>query len=427
MRNPDDELELVIVASMWLTGFDCPPLHTLYLDKPMRGAALMQALARVNRPFQDKPAGLVVDYIGITEKLSEALAQYTDTDQKQRPIGTDVTEAVAMVREQHGVVCEILRGYDWRKVLGSGSRTARLDATYGVLDYLRDPVRAENLRGSGELDLADRFNKAVRVLLRAFAMCPAQPEVQEFRDDIGFFDSIRIWMAKYEADERSARGLPNTPEIELALHQLAASAIAAGEPIDIFAAAGIEKPDLSHLDEAFIERMRKSTRPHLAIEALRNLLQQQIRATHPHNLVAQRKFSERLLEAMRRYTNNALTTAEIITELVALANEVNADQDRARALGLDENELAFYDAVATNEAALQELGIGTLAMIARDLVRSIRQDVTVDWTVREQARALLRSKVKRLLSKYGYPPDGEQQAMILVLEQTETFAEQWAA
>jgi type I restriction enzyme, R subunit len=427
MRDPDDSLELVILASMWLTGFDCPPLHTLYLDKPMRGAHLMQAVTRVDRPFRSKPAGLVVDYIGVTEKLTEALAEYTHADQAQQAIGTDIAEAVGVVRDQHAVLCQLLDGYDWRAQLLSGRRTARLDATLGVVDYLRDPVQAANQRGRGEPDLAERFTKALRVLLRAFALCPAHPDVRQYRDDIEFFDSIRIWMAKFDAEERAARGLPNPPEVELALRQLAANAVAAGRVMDIFAAAGIDKPDLTRLDEAFVERMRTSIRPNLAIEALRRLLEQQIRATHPHNLVAQRTFSERLLEAMRRYTNNALTTAEVITELVVLAKEVHADRDRARELGLDEDELAFYDAVATNESAVRELGANELAMIARELVRSIRRDVTIDWAVREQARARLRGKVKRLLARYGYPTDAEQQAVILVLQQTETFAEKWAA
>lgn len=399
MTNPGDELELVIVAAMWLTGFDCPPLRTLYLDKQMRGAALMQALARVNRPYGDKPAGLVVDYIGVAENLTEALAAYTHSDQAERPIGADVAEAVDAVREQHDVVCNLLRGYDWRAVLTSGCSTARIDATLGVVDYLRDPVRAENLRGRGEPDLADRFAVAVRTLLRAFSLCAADHRVQAYRDDIAFFDSVRVWMAKFDAEERDAKDLPNPASVELALRQLTSDAVAAGEPVDVFAAAGIERPDLSRLDEAFIERIRNSTRPNLAIEALRRMLERQIRATHPHNVVAQRTFSDRLLEAMRRYTNQALTAAEIVTELIALANDVSADAGRARELGLSEAELAFYDAVATNESAVRELGTDVLARIARDLVTAVRADVTVDWTVREQVQARLRSKVKRLLAR----------------------------
>jgi type I restriction enzyme R subunit len=426
MREPDDELELVIVASMWLTGFDCPPLHGLYLDKPMQGAALMQALARVNRPFRDKPAGLIVDYVGITQKLSDALREYTRTDQADRPIGRDVIEATEIAREQHGVIAGILRGYDWRSVLFSGSSHARLDATLGVVDYLCDPAGAENLRGRGEPDLAQRFTKAARVLLRAFAMCATQPGVQELRNDIEFFDSIRVWLAKLDADDRSARGLPNTPEVELALRQLASEAVAAGKAIDIFAEAGLDSPDLTSLGDADIERLCSSPHPNLAIEALRTALQRQIRITQPHNVVAQERFSKRLIEAMRRYTNNALTTAEIIAELVRLSREVNADSQRGRELRLSEDELAFYDAVATNGSAKRVLGDAILATIARDLVRAIRADVTVDWTVREQVQAKLRSKVKRLLARHGYPPDAEPRAIELVLEQTRSFAEEWA-
>jgi type I restriction enzyme, R subunit len=427
MREPDDELELVIVASMWLTGFDCPPLHGLYLDKPMQGAALMQALARVNRPFRGKPAGLIVDYIGITQKLGEALVAYSPTDQAERPIGADVEAAAEIVREQHGVITGILRGYDWRSVLFSGSSRARLDATLGVINYLCDPIRAENLRGRGEPDLVQCFNKAERGLLRAFAMCATQPGIQELREDIQFFDSIRVWLAKVDADDRSARGLPSTPDVELALRQLASEAVAAGKAIDIFAEAGLSPPDLTNLDEASVQRLRTSPHPNLAIEALRIALERQIRATHPHNLVAQDRFSKRLIDAMRKYTNNALTAAEIIAELMEVARSVNADTERARELGLNEDELAFYDAVATNGSAKRILGDAVLAAIARDLVRAIRADVTVDWTIREQVQAKLRSKVKRLLARYGYPPDAEPRATELVLEQTKTFAEEWAA
>ncbi len=427
MIDPDDEMELVIVASMWTTGFDSPPLHALYLDRPMRGAALMQAITRVNRPFGDKPAGLVIDHIGITEKLTDALAAYTAAGQQGRPVGADISEAVDIVIEQHGVVCGILGDYDWRGVLHSGRERAHLDAVLGVVDYLRDPVRAGNLRERGEPDLAKRFAHAFGVLRRAYAQCPADSRVQPYLGDIEFFDLVRVWMAKFDAEERSSRGLPNPPEVELALRQLAAGSVTAGEPMDVFAAAGIDKPDLSRLDEAFVQRMQGSTRPNLAIEALRRMLEKQIRATHPHNVVSQRTFSDRLLEAMRSYTNSALTSAEVISALVELANEVTADTDRARQLGLTEDELAFYDAVSTNESAVQELGENVLAKIARDLVRAVRADVTVDWAIREQVQAKLRSKVKRLLRWHNYPPDEEPRAVELVLEQTRTFAEEWSS
>jgi type I restriction enzyme R subunit len=425
--NPDDELQLVVVNAMWLTGFDSPPLHTMYVDQPMRGAKLMQAITRVNRTFRDKPAGLVVDYIGITESLTSAIAEYGQVYAgDHRPIGIDISEAVGIVRQQHTVVCDIVRGYGWRAELHSGRPAARIDATLGVIDYLLDPVRAGNLVERGEPDLSERFRQAIRVLQRAFAQCPGESRVADLRDDIAFFDSVRIYLAKLDADERAARGQPSPLEVELALAELAKEAVAAGEPIDIFAAAGIEAPDLSRLDEALVTRIRNSPRPNLAIQALRRMLERQIRATHPHNLVAQRRFSERLLEAMRRYTNNALSAAEVIDELVRLAREVSTDKDRAQRLGLTEEELAFYDAVAGNESAVRQLGPDILAVIARELVSAIRADATVDWTIREQVQARLRSKIKRLLAKHGYPPDGEREAIEKVLRQTKPFAEQWA-
>lgn len=422
--DEDDELELIIVANMLLTGFDSPPMHTLYLDKPMKGAALMQAITRVNRTFRGKGAGLVVDLAGITEGLTSALAEYTQADKEQRPIGASVAEAVEHVHEQHAVVCRILEEYDWHSVLHSGAPDARMEATYGIYNYLTDPVHAQNLKGQDQPDLAERFDRAVTILRRAFALCPVEEEVQQYRDDIEFFQSVQIWKAKLDADSRDIRGLPNPPEVEYALKQLASSAIAAAEPIDIFDAAGLEQPDITNLDKAFVERMQKSARPNLAIEALRRMIERQIRSTHRNNVVKQRGFSEQLLQAMHRYTSRAISSAEVINELVDLAKEINADKDRAQRLGLDEDELAFYDAVATNESAVRELGDDVLARIARDLVRAIRTDpVSVDWTVREQVQAKLRSKVKRLLAKHGYPPDAELEAIRRVLEQTQAYAE----
>jgi type I restriction enzyme R subunit len=399
-------------------------MHTLYLDKPMRGAALMQAVARVNRRFRTKAGGVIVDYYGVAAELAEALEEYTDDDQIERPVGADMSRAVDLVLDQHAVISGILRKYDWREALKAPGRTPYVNAVLGAANYLRDPVEAEQARQNNRESFGGRFTAAVRTLNRAFALCPADRRLVEYYDDIAFFDSVRICMAKFDAEERRTQGVPSTFEIALALRQLASSVILAGQAIDIYAAAGIDKPDLTNLDQGLIGKLQASSRPNLALEALRRLLEQEIRSVHRANVLRQRTFSERLQDAMRRYTNNALTSAEIISELVALAKEVTEDRDRARKMGLSEQELAFYDAVASNASAVRDLGAGVLADIARDLVKAIRADVRVDWAVREQVQARLRSRVKRLLAKYGYPPDAEQQAVDLVLEQTKMFADE---
>ncbi|MGH3909079.1 MAG: type I restriction endonuclease subunit R [Pseudonocardiaceae bacterium] len=420
LKDPDDSLELVIVQSLWLTGFDAPPLHTLYIDKPMRGASLMQALARVNRRFGEKPSGLVVDYLGIAGELTEALAEYTATDRVRKPIGRDVGAAVDTVRELHGVLSAQLGGYDWRVVRHSGRPRAFHDAIVGTINYLKRP---EPGLDEGRPTASQRFTKVARELARGFTLCPRAPELADVRDDITFFETVRLYLAKFAAEERAERGIASRAEVEMAIRQLTAGAVAVDEVVDIYQAAGIQKPDLSHLDEAFIERLRSSRHPNLALEALRRSIEREIVTVHPHNVVAQQTFSGKLLETMRRYTNSALSSAEVITALVDLAKEVSADRGRAAQMNLTEGELAFYDAVATNESAVTELGTDVLAQIARDLVAAVRKDRAVDWTVREQVQARLRSKVKRLLAKYGYPPDAEARAVELVLQQTATFAE----
>ncbi|SCE69623.1 type I restriction endonuclease subunit R [Micromonospora chokoriensis] len=423
--DPDDDLELVIVQSMWLTGFDSPPLHTLYVDKFLRGAALMQAIARVNRRFGEKPAGLVVDYLGIADRLTEALAEYTVEDQEERPVGADVSEeGIPLVVERHGIVSALLAGYDFRAVRDAGGPRGYLDAILGAVEYLRAPARGDD--GSGPPELSRRFTTHARELGRAFALAPAAPELRHLHRDIAFFEAVRLYLIRLDAEARAAQGLPSTADIELALRQLAASAVAADAVVDVYGVAGVEKPDLSHLDEAFIERIKNHPRPNLALEALRRAIERGIRQTHRHNLVRQRAFTDRLLDTMRRYTNGALTSAQVVEELVRFAQEVAADRGRAAVLGLTDDELAFYDAVAANESAMRELGSDTLAEIAHELVRRIRADVTVDWSVREQVQARIRSKVKRLLARYGYPPDEEPRAIELVLAQAKTFAEEWS-
>ncbi|WP_433368325.1 type I restriction endonuclease subunit R [Streptosporangium sp. CA-115845] len=429
-----DELELVIVRDMWLTGFDSPPLHTLYVDKPMRGAALMQAVARVNRRFKEKDAGLVVDYLGIAESLTEALAEYTSADRENRTIGDPTSTAVDLVVERHGVICGILSGYDWRVVRDSGAPRAHVNAALGTVDYLRDPVReAQDLEARRET-LPKRFTQAYRTMSQALTLCPTHERVAPLMADIRFFDSVRLYMAKFDADSRSSRGLATPQDIEIALRELAAQALDFGEVVDIYQAAGIEKPDLTRLDEVFVERFRQSMRPNLAIEALRRRIEEENRAANRLNLLRQGEvtskieelFSARINAAMKRYENQALGSAEIIARLIDVARELAADRGRADAMGLNEAELAFYDAVAANQSAKEILGDAKLVLIARELVKAIRSDAVIDWEERAQVQARLRSKVKRLLAKYGYPPDDEPEAVKLVLRQTKAVAREWA-
>ncbi|GAA3735302.1 type I restriction enzyme R subunit [Spinactinospora alkalitolerans] len=422
--DPEDELELVIVQSLWLTGFDSPPLHTLYLDKPMRDAALMQAIARVNRRFGEKPAGLVVDFLGIADRLTEALAKYTLTDQREKPIGEAVEEAVTLVKQQHHILDGMLHGLNWRVKRDSGRPKAFLNAVLDAVDFLKRP---EPDLEEGKPTLVQRFTDHARKLSRAFSLCPTEADLRPLLPDLEFFESVRRYLGKLSAEEKAARGMASAADVELAIRQLTAGAVAADEVVDIYEAAGLEKPDLSHLDEDFIRRLKESSRPNLAIEALRRAIEREVKAVYPHNVVKQEGFIEKLMKTMNRYTNGALTAAAVIAELVEFAKEVSADRGRAAELGLDEDELAFYDAVAQNESAVRELGDGKLAVIARDLVKRVKEDASVDWSQRIQVKALLRSKVKRLLKKHGYPPDAQESAVDQVLFQAESYAEYWSS
>ncbi|HEY9484444.1 MAG TPA: type I restriction enzyme endonuclease domain-containing protein, partial [Micromonosporaceae bacterium] len=315
-----------------LTGFDSPPMHTMYLDKPMRGAALMQAIARVNRRWGEKPSGLVVDYLGIADNLTKALAEYTDTDVAERPIGRDISAAVDIVVELHGVICSQLHGINWRARRDSGRPRTFHHAALDVVDYLRAP--SPDLE-EGRPTLADRYADTARKLARAFSTCPREDRLRALRPDLEFFESVRLYLAKLRAEERAERGLATAADVELAIRQLTASVIAVDEVVDIYEAAGIQRPDLSHLDDEFIRRLRESQRPNLAIEALRRAIDREVRAAHPHNVVAQEGFTDRLLKTMQRYTSGGLTAAEIIAELVALAMEFSADRGRAAEMGSD--------------------------------------------------------------------------------------------
>jgi type I restriction enzyme R subunit len=428
-EDPDDELQLIIVQNMLLTGFDSPPLHTMYMDRPMRGAALMQALARVNRTFREKPSGLLVGYAPLADKLAEAIAEYTKADQESKPLGRDLGDAIAKIADLLAIIGdEILAGFDWRAQRALNKPRAHLDAVLGATNYLFSPQTPGNQVEEGEPSLADRFRRQASQLARLYALCTGSTEVAVYRADIAFFEEIRVMLARFDAEDRKARGETVSPDIERYLASMADSFIEAGGVKDIYELAGIGRRDLSHLDDAFIQRMRNQRNPYLGIEALRRLVQQEMRQVTRHNVVAQTSFSERLTELMRMYTNQNLTAAHVIAELVAMAKEVSKDAARGQKFSppLNPDELAFYDAVSQNESAVTEMGDNILADIARDLVKTLRRNVTTDWISRDDVRAKIRSTIKRLLAKWGYPPDRRDGATELVLQQMETFADEWS-
>jgi type I restriction enzyme R subunit len=429
LRDPDDDLQLVIVKDMMLTGFDSPPLHTLYLDRPLKGALLMQALARVNRTFRGKPDGLLVAYAPLVDNLTKALAEYTADDQATKPVGRNVDEAVALTATLMDALDEVCAGFDWRARLDGGAKSW-IKAAVGLTNYLRSPQTPGNQVADGEESFGDRYRKLSNQLARAWALSSGNDTFDDLgRRDARFYEEVRVWMGKFDAQERQAAGKPVPEEIQRLLSALVASSTASGEIIDIYEAAGIPKPTLADLGADFQAKAKAATNPHLAIEALRALLVAESTKVTRHNLVRQRAFSERIAELMRKYTNQQLTSAEVIAELVELAREVAAEGNRGAHFTppLSHDELAFYDAVSANESAVQLQGEDVLAQIARDLVGIMQRDVKTDWTVRDDVRAKLRSSIKRLLVRYKYPPDKQPEAIRLVLEQMEAMAPHYIA
>jgi type I restriction enzyme R subunit len=413
---PEDPLELVIVRDMWLTGFDSPPLYTMYVDKWMRGAGLMQAIARVNRTFRDKAGGVVVDYIGIAESLRSALADYTARDQAREEVGAPVDEALAALEEHHEVCCELLFGCPWREALESGSNKARVEALMAALDHLMGEVDPEP---------ADRFLRHARMAQQAFSLAVSSPDAARFRDDLAFFGAVAVEVRRTRAD--GADGASGDLETETALRQLVSEAIVSSGVVDIYAAAGLERPELSVIDDNFARRAANDKHPNLQIELLRRLLAGEVRDMGKRNAVLERRFSEMLERAMKAYTNRSLTAAEVIAELVNMAKALKAEHDRGAQLGLRDDELAFYDAVCQNDSAVMELGGDVLKVISRELVDVVRKNATIDWDKKEQVRVSLRRHVRRLLTKYHYPPDKQEHAVQLVLRQAELLATEVAA
>ena len=427
LKDAEDPLQLVIVQNMMLTGFDAPPLHTLYLDRPIKGALLMQTLARVNRTFRGKPDGLLVAYAPVAEHLREALDEYTDDDRANRPVGRNVDEAAVLARSLIEALDVVCSGYPWRNKL-TGDAHSWVKAAVGLTNYLRSPASPGNQVDGGEDDLGTRFRKLANQLARAWALASGQETLGDLRVDARFYEEVRVWMSKFDAQERQASGRPVPEEIQRLLSSLVATSTAAGEIVDIYDAAGLPKPTLSELGPDFATRAQNAANPHLAIEALRDLLTEESAAVSQNNLVRQRAFSQKVQELMNRYTNQQLTSAEVIAELIELAKEVAAEGNRGQRFTppLSSDELSFYDSLATNESALTVQGESVLAQIARELWAILRRDVKTDWTVRDDVRAKLRSSVKRLLVKYKYPPDQQPEAIRLVIEQLESMAPRMA-
>ena len=421
-KDAADPLKLAIVRDMWLTGFDAPSMHTMYIDKPMRGHGLMQAIARVNRVFRDKPAGLVVDYIGVAQNLKSALSQYSRDDQKHA--GINEAEAVAVMLEKFEIVSDMFHGLDYRAGL-TGSAQERLAALAGAIEWVLDRQQRAAARESteeGKKRAHRRFNDAVLALSKAFALAAASDAARDIRDAVGFFQTVRAALAK------SAPGAGMTSaERDLAVQQIVSRAVVSTEIVDILQAAGLETPDISILSDEFLAEVQGMEKKNLAMEALRKLINGEIRSRSRVNVVETRAFSDRLEEAIARYHTNAITTAEVIQELIELARDIRAAHQRGEDEGLSQEEISFYDALAQNESAVEVMGNDQLRVIAHELLSSLKSNASVDWQHRESARARMRILVKHILRKYGYPPDLQDAAVQTVLQQAEALSARWAA
>ena len=407
-RDPDDPLRMVLVRDMWLTGFDAPSLHTMYVDKPMRGHGLMQAIARVNRVFKDKPGGLVVDYLGLAHELKRALATYTESGGTGRT-ALDQEDAVKVMLEKYEICCGLFHGFDWSNWF-TGTPLTRLKLLPAAMEHILAQEKGK-----------DRYVQSVRELTQAFALAVPHKDAIRIRDDLRFFQVVQVQLMKRAASEARPE-----EELDHAVRQIISRAVASEGVIDIFSAAGLKKPEISILSDEFLAEVRGMPQRNLAIELLQKLLRGELATRRKKNIVQTRSFAEMLEQTLHRYQNRAIDAAQVIEELIRLAREMRDASARGEKLGLSEEELAFYDALETNDSAVQVLGDETLRNIARELVQTVRSNVTIDWTLRENVRANLRRLVKRILRKNGYPPDKQEKATQTVLEQTEVLSADWA-
>ena len=407
-KDAKDPFRIVIVRDMWLTGFDAPCLHTMYADKPMQGHGLMQAIARVNRVFKNKPGGLVVDYLGLADQLKQALATYTESGGSGSP-ALDEAQAVAVMLEKHGIACDMLHGFKWDKWT-TGKPAERLS----LLPAGQEHIFAQE-------DGKQRWVQVVMELSSAFALCASSDEAVKIRDDVSYFQALQAALNK-----RSGISGKAPEQIDAAIRQLVSSAITTdGEVIDVFTAAGLAKPDISILSDQFLAEVRGLKYKNVAAELLEKLLKDELKVRSKRNLVQAQVFSEKLKKTLNGYHNRAISTLQVIEELIKLAKDLDAATKAGEEMGLTEDEKAFYDALAANESALTAMGDDKLKVIAAELITQVRKSVTIDWTLRESARAKIKVMVKRILNKYGYPPDLQEEAVKTVLMQAELLCAEW--
>ena len=405
-KDPADPLQMVIVRDMWLTGFDAPCVHTLYVDKPMKGHNLMQAIARVNRVFKDKQGGLVVDYIGIANELKSALKDYTASQGRGRPT-VDAAEAYAVLEEKLDILRGLLHGYDYSDFLTAGHKCLA-----GAANHIL-----------GQKDGKQRFADHALAMSKAFTLCCTLDEAKAVREEVAFMQAVKVILTKRDITQKKK----TDEERELAIRQIIGSAVVSEEVVDIFDAVGLDKPNIGILDEAFLAEVRNLPERNLAVELLERLLEGEIKSRFSGHLVQEKRFSEMLANVVKRYQNRAIETAQVIEELIEMARKFHAAASRGEALGLTDDEVRFYDALAENESAVRELSDETLKKIAHELTENLRKNISVDWSERESVRAKLRLMVKRILRKYKYPPDQQEGAVELVLQQAKALGEMWEA
>jgi len=403
-KDPADPLRLVIVRDMWLTGFDAPCVHTLYVDKPMKGHNLMQAIARVNRVFKDKQGGLVVDYIGIGNELKAAMKEYTQSSGRGKPT-VDAREAYSVLMEKMDVLRGMLHGFDYSEFLTAGHK-----ALAGAANHVL-----------GIKDGKKRFADIALAMSKAFTLCCTLDEAKAVREEVAFLQGVKVILTKKDLTAQKK----TDEQRELAIRQIINSAVVSESVVDIFDAVGLEKPNIGLLSDEFLAQVKNLPERNLAVELLERLLEGEIKSRFASNLVQEKKFSELLANVVTRYQNRSIETAQVMQELVEMAKKFREATSRGEQLGLTDDEVKFYDALAANESAVQELADETLKKIAHELTENLLSNITVDWSSRESVRATLRLMVKRVLRKYKYPPDGQAQAVELVLKQAEALSSDW--